>query len=306
MTARPRWILLVISWWVGAACHAEQIYWYSVGPASNLTSSGAAMTAGFSFELGVFKDGFVPGSANTADWAAKWVPAQRSTYNPDPELQRFDNQFTVTVANYITPFTQDPAAYVWGFQGGVASSEWILFRHDWTWPAPVGIPPNPNGLFWNAAHATAVLGTIYESGSPFLMQSAAVTNAASPPTTWQQWQTAELAGVASGPYDDPDHDGTNNLLEFVFGTPPKQAGAPPQTPVTLVNGHVQITIPRRIDHPAVLTVEVSSDLTKWDAGEMFTEAISNSPAALVVRDKTPLGPAHPRRFMRLKAELPTP
>lgn len=305
MKARPRWILLGVSWWVGAACHAEQIYWYSVGPISNLTSGGAAMTAGFSFELGVFKDGFVPGSANTADWAAKWVPAQRSTYNQ--ALQRFDNQFTVTVANHVAPFTQDPAAYVWGFQGGVASCEWILFRKDdWTWPAPVGSPPNPNGLSWNAAHATAVLGTIHASGSPFLMQSAAVTNAASPPTTWQQWQAVELAGVANGPNDDPDHDGTNNLLEFVFGTPPKQAGAPPQTPVTRVNGHLQITIPRRIDHPVVLTVEVSSDLTHWDAGEMFTEAISNSPAALVVRDKTSLSPANPRRFMRLKSELPAP
>lgn len=67
--------------------------------------------------------------------------------------------------------------------------------------------------------------------------------------------------------------------------------------------HLQITIPRRSDHPATLVVEVSADLTNWDAGPAFTEELSNSPAAWVVRDRTPLDPAHPKRFMRLQAEL---
>jgi len=130
-------------------------------------------------------------------------------------------------------------------------------------------------------------------------------------TTWEQWQLTELAGEAlNGPNDDPDHDGTPNLLEYVFGTSPLQAGAPTATPVEIVTlagqRFLQITIPRRIDHPAALTVEVSSDLTTWDAGPMFTEVVSDTPAALVVRDLTPLGTGTPQRFMRLQAELSTP
>lgn len=306
MTSRIFHSLLCVSWLAGTVGHTETINWYSVA-ATNLTSSGTPMTAAFSFELGVFKDGFEPNVDNTTQWAAHWVPAQRTAYNES--LRRFDNQFTVS--NNMVPFAKDTDAYIWGFQGGVASSEWILFRYDlWTWPAPTGNPPNPNGLYWNAAEATAVLGaigTIDAEGHPVLMQSAAVANAASPGTTWQQWQTAELAGEPhNGPNDDPDHDGAPNLLEFVFGTPPRQAGSPPRTSVTRVNGHLQITIPRRIDHPAELTVEVSSDLATWNAGSAFTEEISNSPAAWVVRDRSPLDAAHPRRFMRFKAEVTTP
>ena len=70
--------------------------------------------------------------------------------------------------------------------------------------------------------------------------------------------------------------------------------------------YLQITIPRRSDHPALLTVEVSSDLTTWNSGPTFTEVVSDTPAALVVRDLTPLGTGTPRRFMRLHAELPAP
>ena len=37
-----------------------------------------------------------------------------------------------------------------------------------------------------------------------------------------------------------------------------------------------------------------------------TAVISDTPAALVVRDLTPIGSGAAKRFMRLKAELPTP
>lgn len=277
---------------------ARNVYWYSVS-AANLDSAGAAMSGGFSFELGVFQGDFVPCAANRDQWAANWVPAQRVAYHATD--QRFTGGFTVT-AN-PPPFTVGKAAYVWGFIGGTASSEWILFRApDWTWPQPD--PLNPVPLFWNAADATPVAGTIHAAGTPFLMQSAAVTDAASPPTTWDQWRAAELAGEPlDGPNDDPDRDGTDNLLEFVFGTPPTRAGPPPQMPVALAGGFLQVTIPRRIDHPALLTVETSPDLTAWAAGPGATVVVADGPAALVVRDLTPLGPGVPRRFMRLRADL---
>ncbi|MEI7910134.1 MAG: hypothetical protein WCK77_10895 [Verrucomicrobiota bacterium] len=309
MRSRICGLLGCIAALAGADAVAQSIQWNSTRGATNRTSAGGTMTSGFSFELGIFKNGFVPSPANRALWAANWVAAQRVAYDAGPN-QQFAAQWNVI--DNLAPFSQGTAAYVWGFQGGVNSSEWLLFRKsDWTWPAasPSGPPPFP--LTWLAASATAVLGTINASGSPVLMQSAAVTDAASPATTWLQWQASELAGVAlNGPSDDPDHDGTSNLLEFVFGTPPTQAGAPPATPVAVVmvagQRFLQMTVPRRVDHPATLTVQVTSNLANWSSGPAATVVVTDSPAALVVRDLTPLGGAAPQRFMRLKAELATP
>ena len=94
-----------------------------------------------------------------------------------------------------------------------------------------------------------------------------------------------------GPGDDPDGDRSANLLEFIFGTPPTAAGPPTDTPVTLSGGHVQITIPRRADRTAVLTVEVSGNLADWQSGRAATQIVDDEEAFLVVRDLTPLFPA---------------
>lgn len=278
----------------------ENINWFSDAGKTNLDSSGAAMNAGFRFELGVFDGGFVPNAGNLAEWASHWQPVQRVSYNPS--TSRFAAVFTVS--GNPPPFISGATAYVWGFRGSPSSSEWILFRHgDWEWPVPNPLSPFP--LEWNASAATPVIGEILASGSPFLMKSAAVTNAAPPTTIWVQWRADQLAGEPlDEPGDDPDDDGSPNLLEFVFGTDPRVANAPVATPVALVSGHVQITIPRRIDHPATLVVEVSGDLANWQSGPAHTETVSNTVTSLVVRDLTPFGGANPKRFLRLRAVLP--
>ena len=304
MSPQLSWLLCCLAWLAVAAARAETIRWFSVAANINLTSAGIPMSGAFNFELGVFSGSFVPSAANTAQWAANWVPAQRVTYYA-PNL-RFAAQFTV-VSN-TAPFTEGKPAYVWGFQAGGAASEWILCRNSaWTWPA--SNPMDPVGLDWDVAAATALIGTVHADGNPFLMQAAAVTDGASPATSWTQWRAAELAGESlNGPADDPDHDRVTNLLEFVFGTPPKLAGAQTATPLEIVTlggqHYLQITIPRRIDHAATLTVQVSSDLTIWDSGPAATVTVSNTPAALVVRDLTACG-SQPR-FMRLQAALVTP
>ncbi|MEO7341249.1 MAG: SdrD B-like domain-containing protein [Luteolibacter sp.] len=130
-----------------------------------------------------------------------------------------------------------------------------------------------------------------------------------PLTTWEQWQAENLSGEPlNGPDQDPDRDGILNLMEFVFGTDPKSPGATIATPVVLVDvsgqRYLQITVPRRIDHPASLTVEVSSDMIDWNSGASNTVVVEDSAAALVVRDLVPFNPANPKRFIRLKASLP--
>jgi hypothetical protein len=285
----------------GASLHAERILWSSPPGSTNLTSTEAAMDGEFRFELGVFEGTFDPALEDKTLWAQNWRPAQRTAYN----AAGMDFSAEFVVEEYDPPFTLGKQAYIWGFRGDASSGEWILFRDaSWTWPVPN--PFNPSPPQWTADEATAViLGEINTSGSPFLMKSAAVTNAAPPATTWDQWRQEFLTNEAlDGPDDDPDLDGTPNLLEFVFGTDPISANAPTATLASLVDGHLVITIPRRIDHQAVLTVEVSGDLVLWNSGPAHVEILSDGLAALVARDLTPLDPADPKRFIRLKAALP--
>lgn len=298
--AVPLCWLCLAAFLAGMAARAETIYWFSDAGKTNLDSTGTPMDGAYRFELGVFNGSFVPTLANMAEWAAKWNAAKRTSYNA--ANKKFAGTFTVT--NNTAPFVSGKPAYVWGFRGDALNGEWILFRlSSWTWPVPN--PMNPFGLDWNAGSATAVIGQIDADGNPFLMQSAAVTNAAPPSTTWTQWKAEFLAGEPlNGKDDDPDRDGSSNLLEFVFGTTPTSAGAPVATPVELAGGHLQITVPRRIDHVAVLTVEVSSDLTNWHSGPAHTEVVDDGIAALIVRDLTALDASHPQRFMRLSASIP--
>jgi hypothetical protein len=284
----------------GAPLHAERILWSSPPGSTNLTSAGMEMDAGFRFELGVFEGAFVPNAGNKEQWAQNWRPAQRTGYNAAGK----DYNAEFVVEDNDPPFTIGKQAYVWGFRGDAVSGEWILLKNEsWTWPVPD--PFNPFPLQWAAEDATAILGQIDPGGTPFLIKSAAVTHAAPPATTWDQWRQENLTNEPlNGPLDDPDKDGTSNLLEFVFGTSPKVSNPLVATPVTLESGHAVITIPRRIDHVANLVVEVSGDLAVWNSGPAHVEITSNGPAALVARDLTPLGPANPQRFIRLKAALP--
>lgn len=308
LTACLVWILL------GATASANRINWFSTLNRTNLTSTGQPMDAGFRFELGVFINGFTPTSANTSQWAANWRSAQRTRYNPSSDVRRFTSAFIVE--DNDAPFTVGANAYCWGFRGNAASGEWILIRNTaWTWPAPNPFSPFP--LSWNAADAATpvtgvvILGSVIASGSPHLMQSAAVTNSAPPTTSWAVWQADELDGVTlNGPNDDADGDGISNLIEFAFGTTPKTANTPVATPSSILdlNGqrYLQITVPRRVDHAATLVIEVSSDLVNWSSGVSHTQVVSNTLASLVVRDLTPLSSSATKRFMRVRAIPPTP
>ena len=295
-TAGPCLIALAAS--MGTAMAQDTILWNSDPDKVNLTSAGSPMDGGFRFEIGVFNGSFVPTTSNKDQWAANWRPAARTIYQTG--TSRFaSNQL---VSSNVSPFTVGKTAYVWGFRGDAANGEWILFREpSWTWPSSSGF----EFLEWYAQNASPVLGLINSSGSPFLMKSAAVTNAAPPTTTWIQWKAENIpVGTANGPNDDPDHDGTPNLLEFVFGTNPVISNNPVATPVALVSGHMEITIPRRIDHFATLVVEVSGDLVHWYSGSGQTLTVSDGLLSLVVRDLTAVDSLNPRRFMRLRASIP--
>lgn len=281
--------------------HAQDtINWSSGANAVNRTGSDALMDSAFRFQLGVFEGAFVPTAANIGQWADHWHAADHTAYVES--TARFADNIPVTTN--AAPFTAGKAVYVWGFRGDSASGEWILFRATtWNWPAVnSGVPLFFN---WRARDATAVLGQIHSSGSPFLMKSEAVTGAPPPDITWEQWVATDLAGTSQKePLDDPDLDATPNLLEYVFGTSPTRANPPTATPVALESGHLVITVPRRIDRPAVIDVQVSNDLVNWQSGPDHTEVIEDGLATLVVRDLTPRENGTPRRFMRVCVSIP--
>jgi len=288
-------VVLVFTTW---SSNARNIRWFCNPMSVNVADSGKVMDAGFRFELGVFTGGFTPTGANTGQWAANWFSAQRAVYNDTNGF--FTAEHTVT--GNTGAFTVGAKAYVWGF-GGVKGDEWILFRAPtWTWPS--ADPLNPIGLNWNAASATQVIvGSINPSGGPYLMKSAAVSASLPPSTPWPQWQAEALRGIAmNAPGDDPDGDGIRNDIEFVFGMLPLTPDAVPPT-ITLFSTvgdqrFLQITIPRRADRPAALSVEVSDNLTHWSAGSAFTQQVSSGPAFLTVRSLVQEDDATPRHFMR--------
>lgn len=272
----------------------ETIFWSSRTGAINYSSTGLAMDSTYQFQLGVFKNGFIPTASNTAQWAGNWESAQPTTYQPARKL--FESEFTVP--GNTGAFVVGAKAYVWGRVTAATKDEWILFRKsDWVWPSAAASPPN--FYYWNAEEADQViLGTINPSGSP-LMQSVAIYS-------YAQWRDDRLAGnPLNAPNQDPDQDGVSNLMEFVFGTSPSIASLVPFTPTSLVTisgqTYLQISIPRLRNRLVAFTVEVSSDLNQWISGDTYTAEVSNTAEALVVRDKTPTGPGLSRRFMRLKA-----
>ena len=275
----------------------------SATPAVNLTSTGALMDAGFVFELGVFDAGYIPDPARKWEWQSKWHSAQSKTYNAVAKNFYGSYQLTSKPIANAPPFTVGAKAYIWGKRGTPGNAEWILMRKtDWLWPVENDVAAG--GLNWRVREANQIiLGTVNANptGTPFLMKSAAVTN------LWAEFQATALAGeTLNGPNDDPDHDGVCNLLEFAYVTNPLSAGEYYFPKVLALDdagqSYLTMRVERNIDN-AILTVQVSSDLVNWyDTGA--TTVKENSPEYLIVRDNTPITPALPVRFMRLKARLP--
>jgi hypothetical protein len=297
---------------ITSPCHAERIHWFGPTHKTNVTSAGEVIDQEMVFELGLFTDGFVPTAENVADWTTHWQAAQRANYSPEGEF--FTGNLVVDQKD--SPFTGNKPAYIWGFRGGVESSEWILLHKDtWNWPVLAADQAaevrNPlSALEWNAAQATAIVGTLQPTYVPFLMRTASISNAVPPKTSWDQWVLTNMKGEShNGLMQDPDGDGVSNLMEYVFGTSPETANQQPAMPLELVKvgteEFLQVTIPRRSDHLADLTVEVSTDLIHWYSGVDTTVTVSDSPSGLVVRDLKPHSADQPRHFVRVKAELPS-
>ena len=110
--------------------NAASVNWGTTRLATNYTSDLQLLgaTTGFTFEVGTFRDGFVPSPDNTGQWASHWVAADSGSYNPQ-------FSFAAGSASVGAGIEAGDRGYIWGFDSREAGSvEWILVSDpSWVW-----------------------------------------------------------------------------------------------------------------------------------------------------------------------------
>lgn len=289
-----------------ASADPTTIIWRSPQNRLNILSDSQPWGGDFQLELGAFKNGFTPTATNTDQWATNWVGVSRTNYNVPNST--FAGTYVFT--NNNGPITNGGKAYIWGFGGSELAGQWILLQRTngtpWIWPNPAAQFPTPKT--WSTGGGEALLGVVdTNTNAPFHLQTAAVFNSAPPPTTWAQWAENQLGQTNHG-NADYNSNGITDIWEYALHD--DGSGRNPEPASWLqwaeVNGdnYLEIHIPRRRDHPANYTVEVSSDLQNWSSGPSHTEVVGDTMESLIVRDKIPRGEGGDRRFMRVRVSIP--
>lgn len=124
---------------------------------------------------------------------------------------------------------------------------------------------------------------------------------------WRERYFGDPANSGDGADNfDFDRDGLPNLLEYALGTSPRDAASAnlPEPSFVTIAGARYLTL--SISRPPGVSginyiVELSSTLDgSWQSGGGATTVMTNSATHLTVRDNQPIGPALPKRFIRLR------
>jgi len=150
-------LALALAWTHGA--QASTVFWGSNFNDDLFDSSGNALDATFTFEIGTFTGGFTPTYQNVDQWQANWHVIDLA-FDPDANGWNSTEQFfggtvdfhldgTSESTRYTSPdvFTQGDTVYLWAFNSKVIvpSSEWALvtdgspvgdLADDWAIPDP--------------------------------------------------------------------------------------------------------------------------------------------------------------------------
>ena len=280
---------------------SSEIAWRSTFNETNETSQDDLLTSSWTFHLGFFESGFVPSSSNTSQWSENWSTLDVSGYSE--AFRRF-----VGVWDDDGTVPDGTQGYIWGFNRGSLTPEWILLSaNDWTFPLPVANPLDPSGgqVLWDVDGANQVIvGETNQGG--IHMRTASVTG--SPPfLEAQDWQRLFFSGTAledadiSGFDADPDQDGLSNLAEFAFGLNPTLSDAP-CIEESLSGDVFEFTIQRAENVAVDYAGEVSPDLMTWRRDSASVVLVSETPASITYRDLTPLTSGTPR-FGRVAVSL---
>lgn len=296
------WLLLP------GALQAGAVNWNSSLFQTNLTSVGAALDDSFVFELGAFDltGGFVPTSANTDQWAARWRPVQRNFYNPTTRL--FSGSYEVT--SNASPFATNEKGYIWGHHcSGQAGQSILLQSSNWKWPLVGGTNP---AVAWTVGNSqTPIVGQI--NGSGYHMRTSAVGANPLPPISPTDWRSLRFSPAevlnpsVSGWNADPDFDGMSNLLEYATGRNPKSATRVwvplPEWQISGASRYLKLSVPQCAYSQTSMVIEVSGNLQNWFSGPSDVEMLPGSGDNLMVRDLT-ASTAAARRYIRARVSVP--
>lgn len=267
------------------AAWGTSLHWFSALDHLNFAADNRPMDAEFRFELGVFRDGFVPTADNRDQWSAHWVPAQREVYN---EGGRWYSGF-LTVEDNEAPFVAGTPTWVWGFSGDAASGDWLLFRsEDWRWPR--ADPTNPLVRHWNAKDADIVLIGSVGQNQPRLLQAATVESAMPPPTSFGQWVAENNRSARA-----------EDLVEFATGgkRPPVQLK---RAAGLSDSGVMEVRLARLADRRlSEVQLEVSEDLKQWRPYHAYANFREATASELVFEVDVDDGDA-PHLFFRARYE----
>ena len=126
--------------------------------------------------------------------------------------------------------------------------------------------------------------------------------------------TEQLQAELGGLFADPDHDGSNNLLEFGFGTSPRETNntAPIESKIELieVNGitraYQTLTFTRVTNSPLQFALQESSDLANWNTRPLIRVRATPNPGLqteiLTVRENQAVfaNSLEGRKFLRIR------
>ena len=151
------------------------INWGSSFGSVNRQSDGiAAVTSGFTIQLGTFSLGFTPDGANVDLWASNWTAFDELLPGEHNAAVGYYTSQKELLNNSV--FRQGDQAYVWMFnaQTAVPGSEWLLYTNDatdglaaddWLFPAAPG-SQQTMPLSWRVSNATrALFGCIDPDGA---------------------------------------------------------------------------------------------------------------------------------------------
>lgn len=153
-----------------------------------------------------------------------------------------------------------------------------------------GLTPGTPYVF--KAYATNGFGTFYGNSITF-----------STSTTYPLWAASRFgsATTGTGPEDDFDRDGIQNLMEYALGLNPTQSSQLPVGQELAAGGYLRLTVSRAgLSNGILYRVEASSDLLNWSSANLVVD--EETPTRLTVRDHLPAS-STPQRFMRLHVEL---
>ena len=105
--------------------------------------------------------------------------------------------------------------------------------------------------------------------------------------------------ITAQPTNDTDGDGSENILEYLAGTPADDASQQPVVSVVRDTGHLRISMPRVVRPDAKLSAEQTTTLVPaagWSTHGITYDVSSNS----VFRASVPIGTSD-RMFLRIKA-----